>query len=299
MVEAWTNREDPLPGEDGRPARPSGLYFRSRLGPVIRDVYGTLISAAHRAGLMVFAVAQLRRADWLDPNLGWTLQAYDDARRLFRPVADLDLLHPAYQEFLVGLLTDLAATGVDGILLQTRGTTGPAESVSPFGVRGFERDFKTTFDPTVASSGKQDGERRRSSAQWKWLGWATRATHAAVARVVQGLRTRTVGVQVILEVSQESVVDPGSALIRFGEDFLEARRTGYDAFATVPSPASAQSLIERMQTLAGGPERVWIVRPLRSGGSEQAISGVPTIPDRGALGNRVGLFYAVDGVAVP
>jgi hypothetical protein len=266
---------------------------------VIRDVYGALVPSAHRVGLLVFAVAQLRRADWLDPNLGWTLQTFDGARRLYRPVADLDLLHPAYQEFLVGTLADLAATGVDGILLQTRGAAGPAEAVSPFGLRGFERDFKTTFDPAVALSGKAGNGGGRAAIQWQWLGWTTRATHAAVARVVQGLRTRMAGVQVILEVSPESVVDPSFALTRFGEDFLEARQAGYDAFAAMPSPAATQSLIERMQTLAGAPERVWVVRRLRNGGSEQGNAVVPAVPDRGTLGNRIGLVYAVNGLALP
>lgn len=288
--------------EEGR--RATGIYFRSQWADTIRDIFGELLPLAHQQGLSVFAAVSPRRINWVDPTFGWQDRSYDTVHRQVRLSPYLDLFHPAFQEYLIGLLTDLADTGVDGILFRNDASLGPYDGFSAFGVRGFERDFHTRLDPaqffTGAISAPQAPAVGHGPAQpfpaeyWRWAGWKARERLKILERLSHAMRVRENTRQVALEIHPEAVTDPRVALVRYGEDLLEAKRR-FQYFllrSALPSSSPGQQrsmIIEQMKGLMGSPNRIWTTIPMSGDDAEQI--GVSSRTDREQLGMDIGLIY--------
>lgn len=297
VLEAWTTR--PVAAAESKAMRRMGLYFPSSLGPVVRDVFGALIPAAHRHGLAVYASVGLRRPDWLDAGLGWFSQVYDPHRQAFRTTDHLDLFHPVYQEFLGGLLRDLAATGVDGLVFRADGTIGPSGGATAFGLRGFERDFGFRPDP-IKLLGNGGGEDARTPEFWQWVGWETRESQHVLNRLASGVKGQWPNIKVILEVHREAIVAPVQGLTRHGEDVLEAIRGGFAALMVADLTSGGERMITRMKELAGAPDRVWVLRPLTwRAGTQSGNPSVTIVRDRDAYLGEVGLIYAAGHPTLP
>lgn len=297
VIVAWTGRDGAGGGEPAR--QRAGLYFRSVLAPLARDLLVPLVGAARLQGLAVYASVGLRRVDWLDAGLGWTLPAYDPSRQAFLGSDQLDLLHPAYQDFLGGVLRDLAATGIDGIVIRADGTVGPTVGLSPFALKGFERDFG--FRPDLKDIvGINGGEGKRSPVYWQWLGWLTREQQHVLDRLANGLTRERPMMKVILEVHPETVVTPVQGLVRHAEDVLEAVRGRYTAFL-VSEPASGKDRVSsKLQEVAGGPDRVWVLRPLPWGTVVQTGNpAVSAVREREAHLGAMGVLYVVGSPTLP
>ena len=94
------------------------VYFQTGWAPLRRDVFGEWVARARAQGLLVYASVSLRNMPWIDPALGWDDRRYDPSTRKLRSSESPDLLHPAFQEYLLGLLADVSFTGIDGILFR-------------------------------------------------------------------------------------------------------------------------------------------------------------------------------------
>lgn len=297
VLDAWTAADHRKVGDSAR--RRSGLYFRSELGPLVQDLLGPLVPAARSQGLALYASVGFRAIDWLDSNLGWTLSVYDSTRQAFQRSEEMDLLHPAYQDFLGGLLKDLAATGVTGIVIRADGAVGPASGVSMFALKGFERDFG--FQPDVREIvGSNGNDAKRPPVYWQWVGWVTREQQHALDRLANGLARQWPDLKVILEVHPEAVVSPIQGLVRYGEDVLEARRGRYAAFMVSDVGARKENLLPKLKEMVGGSDRVWVLLPLPWGSVVQTGQpGLSAIRERDARLGESGVVYAVGSPALP
>jgi hypothetical protein len=298
---AGSNR---MVSNDGQ--RAIGIYFRSQWAETIRDIFGELIPPAHQQGLTVFAVVSPRRINWVDPTVAWLDRSYDPVHHQLRLSPYLDLFHPAFQEYLVGLLSDLADTGVDGILFRNDVPIGPYDGFSAFGVRAFERDFHARMEPaqlftrakSTGQGASNDGAAQSLPAEfWHWVGWKARERVKILERLSHAMRSRGNTRHVALEVHPEAVTDPRAALVRYGEDLLEAKRRfqyfllrspEHTAIPGVHAPQRSMAL-EQMKGLLGASDRIWTAIPISSDGvvgldrSSQA--------DRAELGKDIGLIY--------
>jgi len=310
VVEAGTTQAWKQPqGEDGpsrsQGARQAGVYFHTHWAPMVRDVVGQLIPVAHRHGLRVYSAVALWRMSWLEPHLGWTEQAYDRTKQQLVASEKLDLLHPAFQEYLIGLLTDLAAGGVDGVLfladvhLESTATPG----FSPYGLRAFERDFGVKLDPeTLVTSANAvipvESQRDSAPELWQWVGWRARETLKVIDRLRHALRKQSPGIQVALEVHPEAVTDPTRALVRLNEDFLEAKRLRFDAYV-IGGPLSVGSgdeervngVVKRAVELLGGAGRIWVTVPLSGKDIARELAAFKLEADRSLIGTGTGVIY--------
>ncbi|MBA2251294.1 MAG: hypothetical protein H0W13_01115 [Nitrospirales bacterium] len=293
---------NPIVFEDGR--RATGIYFRSQWADTIRDIFGELLPLAHQQGLSVFGAVSPRRINWVDPTLGWQDHSYDAVHRQLRLSPYLDLFHPGFQEYLVGLLTDLADTGVDGILFRNDVSLGPYDGFSPFGVRGFERDFHTRTDPAQFFTGiipaPQAPALGHGPAQpfpaeyWRWAGWKARERVKILERLGHAMRLHGNTRHVALEIHPEAVTDPRVALVKYGEDLLEAKRRFQYFLLRSASQSSSPGhqtsvIIDQMKGLLGSAERIWTTIPVSSDDAEQI--GISSRTDREQLGMDIGLIY--------
>ncbi|TAJ23004.1 MAG: tetratricopeptide repeat protein [Nitrospirae bacterium] len=306
---------------NGRDAQPAGVYFQTRRADTVRDVVGQLVPVAHRQGLKVFSSVTLRRMPWLKPQLaqlGWADRVYDPLRGQILPSESPDLFHPAFQDYLVGLLSDLVAGGIDGILFRADLPIGPADGFSPFGLKGFERDFGITLDPATlfpsadpdARSGDLSGLRSAAADQgdyapafWRWAGWKSRETLKVMDRLREALRKQSPNLHVALEVHPEAATDPVSALVKFNEDLLESKRVRFDSYVLGGQPAvvgvqpvGLPVIADRMIALIGDVERVWVALPVPLAAPvavEQLAEGVNPAADHSRFAKGIGLLYVV------
>jgi hypothetical protein len=282
-----------IASEDGR--RATGIYFRSQWADTIRDIFGELLPLAHQQGLSVFAAVSPRRIDWVDPTLGWLDRSYDTVHRQLRLSPYLDLFHPAFQEYLVGLLTDLADTGVDGILFRNDVSLGPYDGFSAFAVRGFERDFHTRMDPAQFFTGTSS--QPVPAEYWRWAGWKARERVKILDRLSRAMRLHGNTRHVALEVHPEAVTDPRAALVRYGEDLLEAKRRFQYFLLRASSQASSPGangrqtsvIVEQMKGLLGSWDRIWTTMSVSADDAEQV--GISSRTHREELGKDIGLIY--------
>lgn len=313
----------------GREGLPAGAYFRTSWAAAVRDVFGYAVPAAHRRGIAVFAAVSLRQMNWLDHQLGWNDMAVDRSTGLTAVSSELDLFHPAYQEYLIGFLADLAGTGVDGLLFRAEAPSGPQEGFSPHALRGFERDYAVKLDPATIvfpdmAAGRvapvrngQPARQEGTPEYWQWLGWKARESLTVMDRLRHAIRRRAPVLQFALELHREAVSDPVTALLQYGEDLLEAKAVRFDfyvtadgqapaPYVTVPPPNTAPavvrpggSFVKRAVELVGEADDIWLSKSLPAGDPARPWARVAPAADRAALAPGLGLVYLESPLQVP
>lgn len=267
-----------------------GVYFRTTWASLKRDLFGEMLPLARDLGLTVFASMDITTIPWLDPTLGWTTYVYDDHTRQLVPSTAFDPLHPAIQEYLTGLLTDLARLQIDGLFLRVGERTGPRYHVSGRGLDQFGSQLPANLDPkTILIVGRSlppSGSGSPSAPQpapatppdqaavfWRWAGWQARERLAMLLALRASLRRYQSGLQVVVALHDTAVTKPLDALIDHGEDLLETTTRGLPVALPFPSSrtllASADpdegwrlEYLSRLVNVIGSPERIWIIVPV-------------------------------------
>jgi len=287
----------------------------------LRDGLSQLVPIAHRHGLSVFAAITLRRMTGVDPPFEWADWSYDPAQRQLHLSPYADLFHPVFQEYLVGFLTDLAGTGVDGVLFRAGAPLGPTEGFSAAGLRGFERDFQLRLDPdqlfppsirgapVMPPRDAQDQEKRYAPDFWRWAGWKARESLKVMDRLRGAMRKQSPRLRFALEVHPEAISNPVEALAQYGEDLLEAKRSRFDFYLTGPRPSINEprpdivermpGIVERMVDMIGEAERIWVAIPLPAGETARLVERVHPTTDRDAFIKGISLIYTGTVVSVP
>ena len=331
-------KSPPLPGsthgtsgasleDNEQPPTPAGVYFRTKWATVIDDSIDQVTPVAHEHGLAVYAAVTLRRMNWLEPPGGWADRTYDPAERQVRRSNLLDLFHPGFQEYLTGLLTDLADTGIDGLVFRADAPMGPTHGFSPFALDRFADGFGIHLDPASlfpAADQKQCAPPNSKTARWcqmpsdyppefwRWTGWKARERLKVMDRLRQAMRQHSPKLKFAIEVHPEAIHHPVEALVWYSEDLLEAKRARFDYViartdkpftthtlkATEPGSSigsatdqTGAGLVTRLIELMGGPEHVWVTKPLPTNDLRTISHDLNPQADRATLENGIGLLY--------
>lgn len=267
-----------------------GVYFRTTWASLKRDLFGEMLPLARDLGITIFASMDITNIPWLDPTLGWTTYVYDDQTRQIVPSMAFDPLHPAIQEYLTGLLTDLVRLQIDGLFLRIGERTGPRYHVSGRGLDQFGAQLPANLDPKallivgrslpLSTPGSSSASQTNPSAPsdqatifWRWAGWQARQRLAMLLALRSSLRRYQSGLQVVLALHDTAVTKPLDALIEHGEDLLETTTHGLPV--AIPFPPSRTILtsadpdegwrfeyLSRLVNMIGSPERIWILVPV-------------------------------------
>jgi hypothetical protein len=288
-----------------RPVSP-GVYFQTGLATVHQDVVGALLPIAHRNGVAVFAAVTPRRLAWIAPGLGWNDWSFDAGRQDLQPSGDLDLFHPAFQEYLAAWCADLAATGVDGVLFRADAPLGPADGLSPFALRAFERDFGIPLEPSRMFTVAPPRERADYAPEfWRWAGWRAREMVRVLDRMKNAMHRQSPKLRVAVELHAESVIRPLDALVQYGEDLLEAKRGRFDYYVITTGSAAATfqvdlpGIAEQTLGLLGEPQRIWMTAAVPDADLAQMVSRIAAGGDRLRLPKNMGLVYVRQPTAIP
>ncbi|TLY36499.1 MAG: tetratricopeptide repeat protein [Nitrospirae bacterium] len=208
----------------------AGVYFKTDWAPVLQD------------------------REWAD----WR---YNPGTRRLDPAETLDLLHPALPDYLVGFFTDLAATGIDGLLLLADPPSAANEGFSPHALRRYEREVGQVLDPRrLWLRQGQDQTLTYAPEFWRWAGWKQRAHTKVVDGVLGALRASYPALKVALEVHPETITSPQMALASYAEELLDLRRHRYDYIA-VAGLLSQGSMAVKAAEIVRGERLVLLVDP--------------------------------------
>lgn len=291
---------------------PRGVFFRTSLADTVRAAFEEVLPVAHRQGLQVFASLTPRRMPWVDSRLGWSDRTFDDTGGQLHPSPYLDLFHPGYQEYLMGLMSDLVKTGINGVLFRNDAPPGPRDGFTAFALRGFQRDFGKALAPSQLFPGAREAGSGAAYAPefWRWAGWKARERVKILARLVRMMRQQAPELQVALEIHPESINDPVTALVQVGEDLLEAKRSGFELFLIgpprsgprpdrVPDGSGGLPLGERLRELVGEPKATWVSAPLPTRDVAHLGERLSLDVDRAAPAQGMGLIYLGSPSPVP
>ena len=247
-----TNGAPPSPAVvgGGRERAETGVYFKTDWAPVIKDRLAAVVSGAHRQGIQVWAAVSVRRMDWIDAALEWSDWRYNPESSEFVRAETLDLLHPAMPEYLVGFLSDLAASGVQGLVLDADPPSGPGEGFSPYALRRYEREIGQSVDPSRLQLAQPQERLGYAPEFWRWVGWKQREQLKVVYGALQAVRKAYPHVKVVVEVHPEVVTNPRAALAWYAEDLLDLRRYRFDYIA-LPFFPSLGSWVKKLAENVG------------------------------------------------
>jgi hypothetical protein len=263
LVDAGPSVGDPEESREG------GVYFRTSKVPVIDDMLGRVIPLAHAEGVAVFARIDLHQASWISPKPDSISTASSPTAPTPQPIGPADVLDPAYQQAVSGVVDDLCRTGIDGLILQTRMRKGFAEEISPTSQAAFERKFGQTAerDPT-------------SPFFWKWAGWKAHSYLRFVEQLKDRARRERTTLLVAVTVHASAVLDPKAALMDYGEDLLESRLKGFEVVVLPESGASNGSasgrteLTRRLVPMTQGERPLWLGTPLTQSDPESIPAAI-------------------------
>jgi hypothetical protein len=243
---------------DPEESRAGGAYFKTASVAVIDDVLGRVIPLAHAEGVAVFARLDLHQASWIPPKPDPVSTAPSPTATTTQPIAQVvDVLDPAYQQAVSGIVDDLCRTGIDGLILQARMRNGFAEEISRPSRAAFERKFGQAAerDPT-------------SPFFWKWAGWKAHSYLRFVEQLKDRARRERATLIVAVTVHASAVLDPKAALMDYGEDLLESKLRGFEVVVLSESGASNASesgrveLTKRLVPTIQGERPLWLGTPL-------------------------------------
>ena len=257
MVGIARNRTFPSSVGEGK----VGVYFKTDWAPVLQDKLASVVGAAHRLSLQLWAAVSVRRMDWVDPALGWADWRYNSRTGQLEPAKTLDFLHPALRDYLVGLFMDLAATGIDGLLLLGDPASAADEGFSAQALRRYERDVGQALDPgRLFLMQGRDPTFSYAPEFWRWAGWKQREYAKAVEGVVGALRASYPALKVAVEVHPETITSPQAALASYAEDLLDLKRYRYDYIA-VAGTLSPSTMVTKAAEIVRGDRLLLLVDP--------------------------------------
>lgn len=265
----------------------------------LQDLLRSFAERSHRAGLLMYVGVNLRcLGSWASSeSLEWHDRTYQVNTGTFQATAWFDLFHPAYQRFLTSFLTGLCKDGVDGLVFLNDQPLGMFDGATPGGLKRFESQFGTTFDPSQVFyqgfnplSGSKGSEGTSFTSEsysrdvlfWRWAGWKARERLTVLEALVNRLRLQYRSVQFGLEVHPHALTDPVRALVEYAEDAMDATGRPFSFFFVRPeidrrSAFTEQAVIEKLRRIStkavldrllpavDDPRRVWVSMPAKGG----------------------------------
>ena len=271
--------------EGGAPAK-TGVYFRTSWAPVLEDRLAPILAAAHRRGMHVYAWMTTMVQPWLLPrHPSWAVLAYDYRSHAYVPMdgrrpiwhgtsgwsygAKVSIFIEEHRRLLERLYLDLAQYAIDGILLQDDLGFSDQEDYHPAARAAFHGHFARPLDPLAMFD--RNGE--PTPALWEWQRWKAERLLAYAGELMAAVHRHRPGLPFLLNVSWETVREPGVGLRYSAQDLDLAREFGFSRFALMAyhrDMAAARGLsleaaVAELATLTGeaarrlgGPDRVLV-----------------------------------------
>jgi len=236
------------PVADSAAKTSQGVYFPTGLAPLVADLFTPFVSLCREEGIRPFAWMVTRQAGFGREDLPRDA-VLDPATRQIRQGDSLDILDETVCTYLEGLFSDLAATGVEGILLQDDLALRMTEGFSTSALARYREETGDPVPPQLYLS-VQDGEERRSimarSDFDRWTRWKTSNMASFGRRLERAAQKTRPGTVVVMNLMYEALTDPENGRLWLSQDLEVSLRSG-------PSRAAVMLYHRQMQEELGLP----------------------------------------------
>ncbi|UCF30289.1 MAG: hypothetical protein JSV26_09500 [bacterium] len=211
------------------PSGAQGVYFPTERAPVIQDIISPFAAVCREEGMKVYAWMVTRKARFGNPSIPRDV-LFDPEDRTLRTNSDLDILNAAVEPYLQGLFMDLAATGVDGILLQDDLASRMTEGFSVTNLDRYRKETGETSLPYrhLRSVRGEDGRRylRADRRFQPWIGWKTKRILALARKLEESATAANRDIKVAINLTYETITDPENGRLWLAHDLKSALRDG-------------------------------------------------------------------------
>lgn len=240
IVRVFHNKGDRHHGFASPAKYQSGVYFKSRIAPVIDDVLTRIIDIGHRHGLLVYAWMTTRRMDWKWSDTSkWRDYAYDLKTKDFTySKGGLDLFNQDFQDYLISVYREIAVSGVDGILIQDdlvyRHTEGFGDSarLSYYDSFGFALRPENLYKDIYEKNGKHY-VRNYTPLFWKLVEWRNQHITLFLDNLIREAKKPSPNLKIALNLYYETVINPKNGLAWFSQDISSLKDIDIDYFAVM------------------------------------------------------------------
>ncbi len=252
-VETVIFRSFKLPGDPSYPLltenAASGLYFKTRAEPLVSDLLPIVIRCAHRADMQCFAWVTTRKAAWIlkaHPTL--ESRRIDVKTGLTQPSHHLDIFRPDVSDRLQQILLDLAATGVDGILVQDDLVSRQGDDL----YTNLWNDFSgETFNEAGRLSLFQTTENRTvyTPRYLRWAHFKSRAIAGFLTETLHRVKSEYPDIKIAVNLYYEAVTMPQHGRNWLAQDLDELMKAPVDYWAVM---AYQRQMIKELEKKAVG-----------------------------------------------
>lgn len=236
IVRVFHNSGDRYYPMSGRGSK-SGVYFKTSAAPVVDDLLGGVVEAAHSSGLKVFAWMTTRYADYgVENDSDLACKGYDLRSGGFGRCKGLDLFNERAVARLEAIYSDLASYEIDGILFQDDLVLRHSEGFGPHMDALFMRDTGRSASPSslyIHTTSGAPEKVRYTGLFWQWASWKNRRLLDVAGRLRDAVRKKRPETLFALNLMYESVTNPQYALAWLSQDLKEAQRKGFDYFSVM------------------------------------------------------------------
>ncbi len=259
----------------GNKLKPSGVYFKTRKVPVIKDLLQGFTGLAHDNGLKIFAWMTTRYADYgIEDRSELACKGYNLKSGKDYLCKGLDLFNTKAVTRLEALFSDLADYDIDGILFQDDLVLKHNEGFGPYASALFKKDTGLEIDPArfyIRSEGGAVVD--YTPLFWQWASWKNKRLLKVAGRLKKIVREKNPGVKFAINLMYESVTNPPAALAWLSQSLAASVKTGFDYYSIMAyhrqmerelnkPPGYVMSMIEKMVGDAvrtvGEPEKVLV-----------------------------------------
>jgi hypothetical protein len=255
----------------------AGVYFPSTRAALAEDLLMPLVAAAHQRGLSLFGTISLEHMGWVGTQAEWGTLLADPSTMRSQLSSTYDLGNASFQSYVTGLVTDLAKTGVDGLVVKARKEPSFGYEYSPALLGSFQASFglpsvgEELFQPAAPSELADAPNSRlrdsRSPLFWRWVGWKARLCSSVLQQVRDAVLRERAAFRLAVEVHPATLADPLEGLLGYGEDVDEARARGFDVVVLPLARGPGEqfdpekelgTLTQRLMTHQATTSRLWV-----------------------------------------
>ncbi len=206
-----------------------GVYFRSGQAPLIMDLVAPLVKICHELNMKAWAWMVTRKAGFSNAGLPTDVDFSVEEGR-FYPTTDLDILNTSVQPYLEALFSDLARTGVDGILLQDDMVSRMGQGFTRSNLANYRKDTGDPYPPYryLETTTGDDGRTylKARSGFTRWIRWKTSRIVSLARRLEEAARRVNPGIHLALNQTYEAVTDPENGKLWLSQDLRHALGAG-------------------------------------------------------------------------
>jgi uncharacterized lipoprotein YddW (UPF0748 family) len=209
----------------------SGVYYQSVHEPVVADALSPVISTAHGLGMKVFAWVTTRKSQWiLNENPSWDSPKLDLHSGQQLPGGQLDVFRTDVETRLSNMLTELAVSGVDGILFQDDFVSRHSEDLFTNAWRSFHG---STFHPEHVSvlfdlGRKPTGYRPE---YYRWARHKSKSLAMILNRLISRVKRVNPAILVAVNLYYEVAISPHNGRLWLSQDLEEWSKIPVDFWA--------------------------------------------------------------------